>query len=76
MILKCLSELESKLGLPRVTMESDKSLNHSTQGGLENIDYTSSNGPLGNCCKVLNKHTIGHALVGQNEGSTHTFIVV
>ena len=37
-----------KLELPRVIMELDKSLNQSPQGGLEKIDYTSSNGPVGN----------------------------
>ena len=60
----------SKLGLPKVTMELDKSLNQSPQGGLEKISYMSSNGPLGNCCKVLNKYLIGHVLGGQNGGST------
>ena len=44
---------KSKIGLPSVTIELDKSLNQSPQGGLENIGYTSSNGSLGNCCKVL-----------------------
>ena len=51
-------------------MGLDKSLNQSSQSGLEKIDYTSSNGPPGNCCKVLNEHTIEHVLVGQNGGST------
>ena len=46
-----------------------KSLNQSPQGDLENIGYTSSNGPLGNYCKVLNKYLIGHMLEGQNGGS-------
>ena len=46
-----------------------KSLNQSPQGGLEEIDYTSSNGPPGNCCKVLNKYLIGHVLGEQNGGS-------
>ena len=57
---------KSKLGLPRVTMELDKSLNQSPQGRLENIGYASSNGPPGNCCKVSNKCLIGHVLGGQN----------
>ena len=61
---------KSKLGLPRVTMGLDKSFNQSPQGGLEKMSYTSSNGPLGNCCKVPNEHIIGHVLVGQNGGST------
>ena len=61
----------SKLGLPKVTTGLDKSLNQSPQGGLENIDYMSSNGPPRNCCKVLNEHTIAHMLVGQNGGSTN-----
>ena len=67
-----LSEPKSKLRLSRVTTGLDKSLNQRSQDGLEKIDYTSSNGPPGNCCKILNKHTIGHVLVGQNEGSTVT----
>ena len=61
---------KSKLGLPRVTMELDKSLNQSPQGGLEKIGYTSGNGPLGNCCKIRNKYLIGHVLGRQNGGST------
>ena len=69
--LGCLSGPKSKLGLPRVTMELDKSINQSSQGGFEKISYTSSNGPLGNCCKVPNKYLIGHVLGGQNGGSTH-----
>ena len=52
-------------------MKLDKSLNQSSHGGLEKIDYMSSNGPLGNCCKVLNKYLIGHVLEGQNGGSTN-----
>ena len=64
----CLSGPKSKLGLPRVIMELDKSLNQSPQGGLEKIDYMSSNGPPGNCCKVPNKYLIGHVLGRQNEG--------
>ena len=67
-----LSKLKSKLRLLRVTMRLDKSLNQSSQGGLENIDYMSSNGPLENCCKVLNEHTIGHVLVRQNGGYIET----
>ena len=47
-----------------------KSLNQNLQGGLENIGYTSSNGPPGNCYKVSNKYLIGHVLEEQNEGST------
>ena len=46
-------------------------INQSPQGSLEKIGYTSSNGPPGNCCKVLNKkNLIGHVLGGQNGGST------
>ena len=62
---------KSKLGLPRVTMGLDKSLNQSSQGGLEKIGYTSSNGPLVNCCKVPSKYLIGHVLKGQNGRSTN-----
>ena len=51
-------------------MELDKSFNHSPQGGLEKIDYTSSNGPPENCYKVLKKYLIEHVLWGQNGGST------
>ena len=72
MSLGCLSGPKSKLGLPSVTMELDKSLNQSPQGGLEKIGYMSSNGPPGNCYKVPNKYLIGHVLGGQNGGSTHT----
>ena len=61
---------KSKLGLSRVTMGLDKFFNQSPQGGLEKISYTSSNGPLGNCCKVPNEHIIGHVLVGKNGWST------
>ena len=68
--IRYLSEPKSKLRLPRVTMGLDKSLNQSPQSGLEKIGYTSSNGPRGNCCKVLNEQAIGHMLVGQNGGST------
>ena len=74
--LKCLSAPvvpKSRLGLPRVIMELDKSLNQSPQSGLEKIGYTSSNKPLGNCCKVPNKYLIEHVLGGQNRGSTHDF---
>ena len=53
---------KSKLGLPRVTMELDNSLNQSTQGDLEKIGYTSSNGQPGNCCKILDKYLIRHLL--------------
>ena len=52
-----LSEPKSKLGVPRVTIELDKSLNQSFQCGLEKIGYMSSNGPPGNWCKVPNKKT-------------------
>ena len=45
-----LSEPKSKLGLPRVTMGLNEPLNQSSRGGLEKIDYASSNGPSGNCC--------------------------
>ena len=65
-----LSEPKSKLRMPRVKTGLDRSLNQSPLSDLENIDYTSSNGPPENCCKVLNEHTIGHVLVGQNGGST------
>ena len=68
--LRCLSGPKSKLGLPRVTMRLDKSLNQSPQGGLEKIGHTSSNGPSRNCCKVSDKYLIGHVLGGQNGGST------
>ena len=68
--LGCLSEPKSKLGLPRVTMELNKSLNQSPQSGLEKIGYTSSNGPSGNYCKIWDKYLIGHVLRGQNGGST------
>ena len=62
MNLGYLSELKSKLGLLRVTMEFDKSFNQSLQGGLEKIGYTSSNGPPRNYCKVPDKYLIGHVL--------------
>ena len=68
-----LSEPKSKLGLPRFTTGLDKSLNQSPQGGLEKIDYTSSNGPPRNCCKVPDKYLIGHVLGEQNGGSTPIF---
>ena len=58
MNLGCLSEPKSKLGLPRVTMGLDKSLNQSPQGGLEKIGYKSSNEPQGNCYKVPNKYLV------------------
>ena len=61
---------KSKLGLPRVTIELDKSLNQIFQGGLENIGYTSSNGPPWNCCKIRNQYLIGHMLGEQNGEST------
>ena len=61
-----LSETKSKLGLPRVTMGLNEPLNQSPRGGLEKIGYVSSNGPLGNCCKVSNKYLIRHVLGGQN----------
>ena len=69
--LWCPNGPKSKLGLPKVTMGIDKSLNQSPQGGLEKIGYTSSNGSPGNFCKVLNEHTIRHVLVGKNGGPTH-----
>ena len=65
-----LIESKSKLRLPRVTTGLDRSLNQSRQGGLENIDYTSSNALPENCCKIQNKYLIGHVLRGQNGGST------
>ena len=65
-----LSEPKSKLGLLKVTTGLDKSINQSPQDGLEKIGYTSSNGPLGNCCKVPNKYLIGHVLGEQNRGFT------
>ena len=68
--LGCLSEPKSKLGLPTVTMDVNKSLNQSPQSGLEKIGYTSSNGPSGNYCKIWDKYLIGHVLRGQNGGST------
>ena len=46
-------------------MGSHEFLNQSLQGGLEKISYMSSNGLLGNCCKVPSEHVIG-----QNGGST------
>ena len=51
-------------------MELDKSFNQSFQCGLEKIGYTSSNGPLGNCCKIQNQYLLEHVLGGQNGGST------
>ena len=72
MSLVCLNGPKSKLGLPRVTMELDKSLNQSPQGDLEKIGYTSSNGLLGNCCKIWDKYLIGHVLREQNKGSTNS----
>ena len=63
---KWLSEPKSKLRLTRVTMGLNESLNQSPRDDLENIGYTTSNGPPGNCCK-------GHVLGGQNEGSTQTY---
>ena len=68
--LRYLNKPKSKLELPRVTTGLDKSLNQSLQGGLENIGYTSSNGPPGNCYKISNKYLIGHLLGEQNGGST------
>ena len=70
MDLECLSGPKSKLELPKVTTGVDKSLNQSLQSGLEKIGYTSSNGPLENCCKLSNKYLIGHVAGGQNGGST------
>ena len=58
----CLNGPMSKLGLLRVTMELNKSLNQSPQGGLEKIGYTSSNGPPENYYKILDKYLIGHLL--------------
>ena len=57
-----LNEPKSKLGLPSVIMKLDKSFNQSPEGGLEKIGYTSSNGLLGNCCKIWDKYLIGHVL--------------
>ena len=71
MDLWCPNGPKSKLGLPRVTMELDKSLNQSSQGDLEKIGYTSSNGPPRNYCKIQDKYLIGHVLRGQNRGSTN-----
>ena len=68
------SEPKSKIGLPRVTMGLNEPLNQSPRGGLEKIEYGSSNGPLGNCCKVLNKYLIGHMIRGQNGGSTNMLL--
>ena len=64
--LGCLSGPKSKLGLPTATMELDKSLNQSPQGGLEKIGYTSSNGPSRNYCEVPNKYLIGHGPISFN----------
>ena len=77
-ILKRKEKPKSKLGLLRVTMRLDKSLNQSPQGGLKiyiYIGYTSSIKPLGNCCKVPNKYLIGYVLGGQNGGSTVEFTI-
>ena len=68
--LVCLNGSKSKLGLPRITMELDKSLNQSPQGGLEKIDYMSSNGLPWNYCKIWDKYLIGHVIRGQNGGFT------
>ena len=65
-------KLRSKLRLSKVAMRLDESLNQSLQGDLKKISYMSSNEALENCCKVPNKHVIGHVLVGQNGGSTTT----
>ena len=70
-ILKRKEKPKSKLGLLRVTMGLDESLNQSLQGGLEKISYMSSNGRPRNCCKVPNEHIIGHVLIRQNEGFTN-----
>ena len=75
MDLRCLSESKSKLRLTRVITGLDKSLNQIPQGGLEKIDYMSSNGPLRNCCKVPDKYLIGHVLGGQNGRSTLSLFV-
>ena len=69
-----LSEPKSKLGLPRVTMELDKSVNQSFQGGLEKIIYMSSNGPPGNCCKIQNQYLIGHVLGGHAKWRVYSLI--
>ena len=74
MNLGCLSEPKSKLGLPKVTMGLEKSLNQSSQGGLKKIGYTSNNEPPENCCKVPNEHIIGHVLVGKKGGSTPNMV--
>ena len=80
MNLKCLSGLrvvpngpkvvsngrKSKLGLLRVIMGFNESLNQSPRGAIEKIGYASSNGPPRNCCK-------GHVLGGQNGGFTLGF---
>ena len=73
--LEYLSEPKSKLRLPRVTTRLDRSLNQSPQGGLENIDYTSCNGPRVNSCKIRNKYLIRHVLGEQNGGSTDMLII-
>ena len=73
-ILKRKEKPKSKLGLLRVTMRLDKSLNQSLKCDLEKISYMNSNGPLENCCKVLNKHLIIHVLGGQNRGSTNCIL--
>ena len=73
-ILKMKEKSKSKLGLLRVTMRLDKSLNQSLKCDLEKISYMNSNGPLEKCCKVLNKHLIIHVLGGQNRGSTNCIL--
>ena len=51
-------------------VDPNKPLNQSLQSGSEKVSYMNSNGPPGNCCKVLNKHVKEHVLGGQNGGST------
>ena len=61
---------KSKLGLRRVTMGLDKSLNQSLRGGSKKVGTVSSYEPPRNYCKVSNKYLIRHVLGGQNWGST------
>ena len=58
--LGCLSGPKSKLGLSRVTMGLDKSLNQSLRGDSKKVSSMSSYEPPRNYCKVLNKYLIGH----------------
>ena len=62
-ILKRKEKSKSKSELPRVTIRGQ--INPSTrvsEVAQKKDKYMSSNGPPGNCCKVLNKHLTGHVL--------------